>query len=562
MRNHYRLTLSTLLMFAGALLLAAAPRGASVAFYSDDPLQREPETQDASAVQEWEIDLFWDLAENLFGHPGDPTPDVRARDVNTADEVPDSNWFTNRIGARPLTTDEVVRGPLTGTGPAPGTWSVIRAKQAGFAPGFTMRDPKGETWFVSFDANGFPEAATGAIMVANKIFWALGYWQAENYLIHIKPDQVVIDDAATVTPASGRKRRMKFGDIEDVLRRSHRGADGSYRAVAARTLPGRVLGGFRYYGTRPDDPNDVIPHEHRRVLRALKVFGAWTNLVDMKAGNTLDTLVKADAKPVVRHYLQDVGSTFGTGANAFREYDEGWEYLYEGDLAFKRLVSFGFYLQPWQTVKYVENPAIGRFEGTEFDPVTWKPRVPTAAFLRAREDDNFWAARRVMAFSDDLIRAIAAAGGYTDESAARQLADTLIQRRDKIGRAYLNAVNPVVNFALDSTGTLTFDNAAVLARVADEPSAGYIVHWARYENDTGRAFALGSPTATADRRTKAEVGLPSAPGTIVRARIAAASPSQPAWALPVDVFFRRGPSGWTVVGVDRLPRQDHQQAGS
>jgi len=55
-------------------------------------------------------------------------------------------------------------------------------------------------------------------------------------------------------------------------------------------------------------------HEHRRELRALKVFGAWTNLVDMKAGNTLDTVVTAEGRSVVRHYLQDVGSTFGTGA--------------------------------------------------------------------------------------------------------------------------------------------------------------------------------------------------------------------------------------------------------
>ena len=57
-----------------------------------------------------------------------------------------------------------------------------------------------------------------------------------------------------------------------------------------------------------------MPHEHRRELRALKVFGAWTNLVDMKAGNTLDTLVTENGQRVVRHYLQDVGSTFGTGA--------------------------------------------------------------------------------------------------------------------------------------------------------------------------------------------------------------------------------------------------------
>ena len=100
----------------------------------------------------------------------------------------------------------------------------------------------------------------------------------------------------------------------------------------ASCLRAVIIGGFRYYDTRPDDPNDIVPHEDRRVLRALKVFGAWTNLVDMKAGNTLDSVITENGKGVVRHYLQDVGSTFGTGANALARYDEGWEYLFEGEL--------------------------------------------------------------------------------------------------------------------------------------------------------------------------------------------------------------------------------------
>jgi hypothetical protein len=554
MTTRHRAALCALATLAGVLLLTpASPRGANVRFYPDDPIQREPETQNASDVQPWDIDLFWDLAENLFGRPGDPTPNVRARNINTADDVPDSNWFTNRIGARALSIDEVVRGPVAGPGPAPGTWSVAAAKEAGFAPGFTLRDAKGETWFVSFDAKGQPEAATGAIMVANKIFWALGYWQVENHLIRIKPDELLIQAEATVTPPSGRTRRMRGSDIEAVLRRAHMSEDGTYRAVAGRALTGRVLGGFRYYGTRPDDPNDVVPHEHRRELRALKVFGAWTNLVDMKAGNTLDTLVTENGKSVVRHYLQDVGSTFGTGANAPREYDEGWEYLFEGDLVWKRLATFGFYLRPWQTVQYAEHPSIGRFEGGVFDPEEWKPRIPTAAFLRAQPDDNFWAARRVIAFSDDMIRRIVAAGQYSDESAAALLADVLIQRRDRIGQVYLNAVNPVVNFALDETGVLTFDNAAVATGLAEEPTAGYIVDWAVFDNESGRTTSLGQPTATRDRRTKAQGALPAAAGTIVRTRIAAATPVHPSWAVPVDVYFRRAAGRWTVVGVDRLP---------
>jgi hypothetical protein len=559
MRTSTRLVSSAVLGIAAASLLSVAtPRGAGARFYSDDPLTREPETQDASGVKEWEIFLVYDLLENTFATPGDSTPNVKARNVNTIDEVPDSNWFTNRIGARPLSIDEAVKGPITGAGPASGKWIVTHGKQAGFAPGFTIRDREGETWFVSFDAKGFPEAATGAILVANRIFWALGYWQVENHLVFGKPGQIEVADDATITPPSGKKRRMKMADVEDVLRRSQRGADGSYRAIAARRLPGRVLGGFRYHGTRPDDPNDVIPHEHRRELRALKVFGAWTNLVDMKAGNTLDTLITENGKSVVRHYLQDVGSTFGTGALAPREYDEGYEYLFEGDLVWKRLVTLNFYMKPWQTIDYEKNAAIGRFEGDEFEPVEWKPRVPTAAFLRARADDNFWAAKRVMAFSNDMIKALAATGRYTDESAAVLLADVLIKRRDKIGRAYLTAVNPVTEVQLDPKGVLTFENAAAVHDVARVPDH-YRVVFHRFDNATGESTPVGEPVNATEPRLRAPKGIPTATGSFVMARIAAIAAEHPAWAVPVDAYFRRSSRGWTLVGLNRVPPAQVEQ---
>ncbi len=315
LRRASRLVLCCLIA-AGAGLLTAAERR----FFDDDPLIREPESQDSSKAKEWEIDLFIDLATNLFGRPGDSAPNVRAKNINTVDEVPDSSWFTNRLLTRPVTPDDVARGPLTGSGPASGTWSLVSRKLAGVAPGFTMRDSRNELWFVSFDAARHPEAATSAIIVANRIFWTLGYWQVENYLVSVNPEQILISDKATFTPASGRERRMEQRDLDDVFKRAQRSADGSYRAVAARAVPGRPIGGFKYHGTRPDDPNDIVPHEHRRELRALKVFGAWTNLVDMKAGNTLDTVITENGRSVVRHYLQDVGSTFGTGASGPREY--------------------------------------------------------------------------------------------------------------------------------------------------------------------------------------------------------------------------------------------------
>ena len=543
---------SALALLAALTLATGQPSGSGRTFFDDDPLAREPESQDASGVRPWDIDLFFDLSENLFGRPGDPTPDVRARNINTVDEVPDSSWFTNRIGVRPVSLDELVRGPLAGSGPVGPTWAVVRPKLAGFAPGFTMHDAAGETWFVSFDAAGFPEAATGAILVANKIFWALGYWQVENHLVAIDPRQLAIAEGAAVVPPSGRRRRMRQGDVDAVLRRAHRGSDGTYRAIAARAVPGRPLGGFRYHGTRPDDPNDIVPHEHRRELRALKVFGAWTNLVDMKAGNTLDTLIATGAGGRVRHYLQDVGSTFGTGANGPREFDEGWEFLFEGDSALKRLYTLGFFLRPWQTVPYEANQAIGRFEGEVFDPAGWKPRVPTAAFLRARPDDTFWAARRVAAFSDEMIRAMAGTGQYSDPRASQLLAEVLIQRRDSIARLYLNAINPVVDVALDSDGVLTFDNAAVKAGVAVDPPGGYVVTWARFDNNTGETAPLGSSTAAAGDGRSQGPELPSAAGAFIKLEIRAVQPPTPAWGLPVTAFFRRA-GGWQLVGFERQP---------
>ena len=174
--------------------------------------------------------------------PGDPTPDVKARNVNTIDEVPDSNWFTNRIVARPLSIEEAVRGPLDRR--RPGARPLVdraRRRRPAFAPGFTMRDAKGrDCGSCRFDANGFPEAATGAILVANKIFWALGYWQVENHLIRVRPERA---RSSTTAPRSRRRpasaRPMKSSDVEEVLRRAHRSADGTYRAVAARAVPGR-----------------------------------------------------------------------------------------------------------------------------------------------------------------------------------------------------------------------------------------------------------------------------------------------------------------------------------
>ena len=521
-------------------------------FYDDDPIARVPEKQDASSAQEQEIDLIADLFVNLFSKPGDTALDVRALNVNTIDEVPDSSWFTNRIYARPLTVEELMRGPNTGDGPA-GHLTVIRGKTAGAAPGFTVRDEKEQVWFLSFDPEGNPRAATAAVAVSCRLFWALGYHQIESHLTVVRRDALAMSESARFEPRPGYTRRMTMNDVERVLDRAAESPDGSYRAVAGRAVPGKPLGGFRYYGTRPDDPNDIVPHEHRRELRALKVFGAWTNLVDMKAGNTLDSLVTENGRGVIRHYLQDVGSTFGIGANGPHQWDEGHEYLYEGTHVWKRLLSFGFYLRPWQVVPFVEHPEIGRIEEEQgFNPEGWRTRVPNAAVVRARDDDTFWAALRVAAFSDEMIREVVKAGQFEDPAAATLLADILIKRRNRIAEVYLTKINPLVGFALSDGDGLTFRNAAVQGGVAKAPSGGYRADWFRFDNATSQPSPLGAPTTGSDERLRAP-DLPQAQGSFVKVQVSASDPAHPSWSTPVDVYFRRVSGAWKLVGVERLP---------
>jgi hypothetical protein len=551
---------------AGVVVLATASfsmqaSGSRTApkFYDDDPLMHALDTQDASKAQPRPISQMLDATINLFGRPG--VPDVgRAEDVNTIDEVPDSNWFTNRAGTRPITPDEMYRGPSDDVGPAPGKWTVSR-KSNGVSPGFTITDERNRRYFVKFDPPGFPELGTGAEAVVTRLFHALGYYVPQATVGTLRRENLVIGSNATVRLPSGGIRKMRMSDIDEQLRRAERNPDGSYRVILAEGLPGKNLEGFKYEGTRPDDPNDVIPHENRRELRGLRVFSAWVNHTDAKAINSLDTLITENGRAVVRHHLIDFNATLGSAGIGLRERRDGYEYLAETGPSFKALPAFGFYVRPWLTIHYPSYRGIGRFESKRFVPEEWRPRVPNPAYVRSRLDDTFWAARKLMAISDDLIRAAVKAGHYTDPESEDFLVGALIERREKIGRAWLTAVNPIVDPALSEDGVLTFRNLAVDLNFASVPS-GYQVSWFRFDNMSGESTAVGESTisetrAAAPSSVLARVGpdttLPGGRGQFVRVDISATGGTTASWTKPVRAYFRRTQGGWKLVGLDRMP---------
>jgi len=540
------LNLGVLIIAVGTVL----PGAAGQKFYRDDPIWRDPETQDASVARPVTISQQYDFIENTFLDAGDEDA-RRAANINTVDQVPDSSWFTNRIGRDRWTTEQIVRGPDTGNGPAAGPWTIVGAKSEGVTPGLTIRDSAGDTYFVKFDPPSNPEMASGAEVISTKFFYAFGYHAPENYLATLRRESLVIDTKTLIADRDGRRHPLNERDVETLLKKAARQTDGGYRVIASKALPGRPLGHFRYYGTRPDDPNDIFPHEHRRELRGLSVFAAWLNHDDTRSINTLDVLVPDGGRSTIRHYLLDFGSTLGSGSTQAQTARAGNEFLWEARPTLITMLTLGFYVRPWVKVEYPEMPAVGRFESTYFRPEQWKPEYPNPAFRNGRPEDRFWAARIIARISDEDVRGIVGSAKFTDPRSSEHMIETILSRKAKVLMSWLNGTNPAVDFTLNADGRLTFQNAAEQVGVA-KPAEHYTVAWSRFDNAAGTHTAAGSEQTVTTPAAQAPRELLSA--DFVCATIRAFHPDHPAWQQRVAVYFRRGPeSTWTLVGLERNP---------
>ena len=210
-----------------ALLMAASAAPAGPKFYPDDPIWRDPETQDAPRVQPIDLSDQLRLRRELVPRRRRARR-RRAVNVNTLDEVPDSTWFTNRIGRRPMTTAEVVKGP--GYGHGPGGRAVDdrvrqdRRRAAGTDdPG---RQPARSTSSSSIRPSN-PEMASGAEVIATKFLHAVGYHVPENYLATVRPrgaGRLARRRRSPKTAASGRCGRWDVDDGARARRRATRTA--------------------------------------------------------------------------------------------------------------------------------------------------------------------------------------------------------------------------------------------------------------------------------------------------------------------------------------------------
>ncbi|MCA1562907.1 MAG: hypothetical protein LC804_22440 [Acidobacteria bacterium] len=156
------------------------------------------------------------------------------------------------------------------------------------------------------------------------------------------------------------------------------------------------------------------------------------------------------------------------------------------------------------------------------------------------------------ALSDDAIRAIVGTAGFSDTRATEYLTETILVRKSKVLKVWLNGTNPVVRPALSSAGALSFANAAEEAGVA-KAAERYTIQWSRFDNTAGTQEPEGTEQTVTGTRAQAPDALISGRTEYIAAQIRAFHAEHPNWSQPLMVYFRRTGDGWSLVGLERNP---------
>ena len=411
-----------------------------------------------------------------------------ALNVTRFDDVVPSAWYEARNTVRPMTPEELFRGPTTSAGPdTTGPLEIVSAKVQGISPGFNVRDRRGDRYVVKFDPKGFLHLSSAAGVISNRLLHAAGWHVPEDYVFVFSREKLVVAKGATVQGEDFEERPLTLDLALDVLALTDSLPDGRYLAVASKFVPGPPKGPFFFDGTREDDPNDYYAHQHRRDLRGLYVMSSWINHVDMRWMNTMDAYV---APGYLRHYLIDFAASLGSGTIRPHEPREGLEYNVDFWASMARVATLGFYEVGWENRAWaVIDPSVGWLEAEEFDPGRWKANWPNAAFSRVTARDGYWGAKIVGSFTDEQIRAAVRAGRLPTAFAADTLARVLMARRDRIVEHWYRKVTPLERIEVVASPTAACGDASPPA------SPGFLLGF----EDLGRGAGLWGPDAVSYR---------------------------------------------------------------
>ncbi len=477
----------------------------------------------------------------------------RARGVNALDEVPDSTWFTNRIGIREMSPEEITRGPLQDEGPEPHKPWTVHSTKTGTEIGFIVTDATGVKYGINFDTPEWPELETGTAIVVNRLLWAFGNNVPADRIAYVRADELVLAPDAEIKDLRGKTTgRLDRSELDRRLAQVWHTPDGRYRVVASRWLDGIPLGGPTPSGVRRGDPNDRIAHEDRRDLRGLYPLFAWVDHVDLAESNFLDMWVTTPAdqgRRYVMHYKLDFGKSMGTMAATNRDPRIGYAYLFDSKTSNESLFTLGMAPRRWG--QHFAPPLTGvapTFVANGFDPGAWRPALPYAPFDAGDRFDMFWGAKIIGRFTRAQIRAAVEAGQFSDPRTVEYLTDTLVARQRATEEYWYTRVNPLDRFAMRGTA-LCFEDLAIARNFA--PAARTRYDFESYDR-AGRRLGAIATGARPGGMGCADIATLTGDGdgyTIVKV-----TTRRPSFAESTLVHLARDPSSGAVrvIGVWRM----------
>jgi hypothetical protein len=423
--------------------------------------------------------LAWDAADNSIFYPLTRgfalNPAGEATNVNSLDEVPDSSWFQNRPLSFWRDLKDFSQGAcnedqlLHPEDDAPRSWIIDKGKQDGSTPGFRIQ-VRGKKYMMKIDSND--KTPSGAVIGA-VLSHAAGYNTSCEQLLYIDPALLELTPGLTITDNSGVTRPFDRAALDKVLALGTRRGKG-IRVQASAWLSGYSLGPFSYLGTRPDDYNDVVPHEDRRELRGARVLSSWIEHIDAREQNSMDTWVAQNpddetASPgYVKHYIMDFSDALG----ATWVWDDisrrlGHSYLLDGPDIAQDIVTFGIPLRRWDTTKMEPgHEMFTYFRADDFDPDGWKNEYPNPAYSRASERDNAWMTRILARLSAAHVHTLVEIGAFDAEQSA-YLEMILQGRLRRIFERYLTRLSPLGDLRLEGKALCAVDWARARGLRAD-----------------------------------------------------------------------------------------------
>ncbi len=542
MRIKTRLLLITAVLLGAAWGVAASQRPEAIVWFDADTQNiPEPKARSVGFTDDFvkpqitgRLKRATDLARLVRIVAGIPK---EAANVNALDEVPDSSWYTNRQGLRPMSMEELVRGPGSSHSPDFTGAIIIKVKSEGVTPGLQLKDKTGDRYLIKFDSKEYPELNSGAEMISTRILYAAGYNVPENYIASIDPEKLEMQSDVKL----GRNPFTR-DDLTKLLQKAARRPDGTYRVLASKILDGIPKGPFSYVGLRRDDPNDLIPHEHRRELRGLRVIASWINHWDLKEMNTLDMYADVDGRKFLRHFFIDFGASLGGGRNPL-EYFHGREYAFDSRNILKELFSLGIAVTPAEKTVPLVYPEVGIFSADDFEPGDWVPSVHIIPFDNMTRGDAFWATRILLSFGDDELHEIVKTAEYSNPNATDYVYRTLLARRQMIAKHWLDGVNAISNFSLQSIPghvVLKFTDLMMEHKLTDEAEYRYEISSMLNGERRGESLTTSTP----------RIPLGPSPGAVTRIKIWTTRDRTSSG--PVTVVVNRRPGG--TYGIARIER--------